>query len=440
MILTPYDIEEKVGIECYLTDKRGISGRIKSNPGDFVVKEIYNPEKFSKIDKTSDYAVLNKTRRIYSIVSVEKMDWDTHTLVREIAQRLRISKKRIGFSGTKDKNALSTQIMSIEGVAKDDIEKIKIKDVNIKFIGYSNSPIKLGDHTGNQFMVTVRDIFQNADEAKSTVTEVNQEANDKGGFPNFFGMQRFGTIRPITHKVGENILRRDFKEAVLTYLAYQNEHELDETRDARKYADDEDFKNALKYFPSHLRYERALANHLVTNPDDYIGALKSIQLGVRMMFIHAYQSYLFNKIVSARIKNGIFNRIIEGDYIYFKNGGIEKVDMKNVRLYESMIDKGRAYITAPLIGYNSDLNDFELNLVEKSEQMSGEDFIRLFKIEELPELSSKGTRRPISLKTDIIPEKIDENTLILCFLLDKGSYATVVLREIMKEDPLKANF
>jgi len=439
MILTTYNIEREVGIECYLTNMRGIGGRIKTIPSDFVVEEIYNPENFSKIDKTSDYNVLDKTRKIYSIISVEKLDWDTHTLVREIARRLRISKKRIGFSGTKDKNALSTQIISIEGIAKDDIEMIKIKDVIINFIGYSNSPVKLGDHTENRFKITVRDISPSVDDAAKIITEINKEADDKGGLPNFFGMQRFGTIRPITHKVGEKILKKDFKGAVLTYLAYQSDYEPNNTKDARTYAEEEDFKNALRCFPSHLRYERALANHLVANPDDYIGALNDIQLGVRMMFIHAYQSYLFNKIVSARIKDGIFDKIIEGDYVYFKNGGIEKVDMKNVRLYESLIDKGRAYITAPLIGYDSVLNDFELELIEESEQMSGEDFIRSFKIKELPELSSRGTRRPISIKTNITSDAIDD-ALILSLMLDKGSYATSVLREIMKEDPLKANF
>jgi len=431
MILTPYAIEREIGIECYLTDTKGIGGRIKDIPSDFVVEEI--------MDKMSDYKDLYKNNKIYSIISVEKLDWDTHTIVREIARRLRISKKRIGFSGTKDKNALSTQTMSVEGVTKDEIENVRIKDVNIKFIGYSNSPIRLGDHIENQFKIIVRDVSTDTNDAITAVTETEREAYDKGGFPNFFGMQRFGTLRPITHKVGEKILKRDFKGAVLTYLSYPNDHEPKDTKDARRYAEYEDFKNALRYFPSHLRYERALANHLVAYPEDYIGALNDIQLGVRMMFIHAYQSCLFNKIVSKRIKEGIFDKIIEGDYIYFKNGSVEKVNLNNVKLYENLMNKGRANITAPLIGYDSVLNDFELNIIEELEQKKGEDFIKLFKIKELPELSSKGLRRPISIKTSIIPDRIDDG-LLLSFSLDKGSYATSVLREIMKEDPLKANF
>lgn len=430
MIPTPYSIEKEVGIDYYLTDTKGIGGRIKTVPNDFVVEEIYDPEKILKI-------VSNRINKIYSIILVKKLNWDTHTLVREIARRLGISKKRIGFSGTKDKNALSIQLMSCD-VTKESIEKIKIKDADIKFVGYSTSPVKLGNHIANRFKITIRDINHESDIC-DTVAEIEREVDDKGGFPNFFGMQRFGTIRPISHKIGEKILKRDFKGAVLTYLSYENNYEPEDTRYARRCAKEEDFKNALRYFPHHLRYERALANHLVRYPEDYIGALRDIQLGVRMMFIHAYQSYLFNKIVSKRIEEGIFNRVIEGDYVYFKNGGIDKVNLNKVKLYENLIDKGRSSITAPLIGYNSVLNDFELKVIEESEEIKGEDLIRSFKIKELPELSSKGIRRPISIKAHITSSKIDD-ALSLNFLLDKGSYATSILREIMKEDPLKANF
>jgi Uncharacterized conserved protein len=135
---------------------------------------------------------------------------------------------------------------------------------------------------------------------------------------------------------------------------------------------------------------------------------------------------------------------MDGDYISFRgNKNIERSDRKRIKLYESLIEKRRAFITAPLIGYESELSDLELE-VSDSFEIDRE----TFKIEEFPELSSKGIRRPISICSKIedfrkqteISCKIVEDGLNLKFPLLKGSYATSLLREVMKEDPVKANF
>ena len=426
---TPFNVEKEVGIECYLTETAGIGGKIKVRPKDFVVREMYDLE-FCGSGK-------------YAVIEVEKTRWDTHKLIKELSRRLGIGKNRIGYSGTKDKDAVSTQKMSIWGVKRDDLERINIKDVSIRFLGYSNKNIHLGDHYGNYFDVTIRDV-PSIGKAVDRVDDTIREAKEKGGFPNFFGMQRFGSLRPITHKVGERIVKRDFKGAVLTYLSYTSKYESEETREARECAKEEDFKKALKIFPKHLRYELAILNHLVKCPKDYIGALKSIQLGVRTLFVHAYQSYIFNEILSERIRRGLFYQCMDGDYISFRgNKNIERSDRKRIKLYESLIEKRRAFITAPLIGYESELSDLELE-VSDSFEIDRE----TFKIEEFPELSSKGIRRPISICSKIedfrkqteISCKIVEDGLNLKFPLLKGSYATSLLREVMKEDPVKANF
>ena len=174
---------------------------LRVKPEDFLVKEIpsYPPEK--KDGK-------------FTIAEITSTSWETNLLLRELSGRLHISKKRINFAGTKDKRAKTTQIMSFYNIPVEKIKEIKIKDVEIKNIYQSDKPVKLGNLNGNYFEIIIRNINQQIKPEK--VTEIFSVIQNNGGFPNFFGIQRFGIIRPITHIVGKYIVQGDFEKAVMS--------------------------------------------------------------------------------------------------------------------------------------------------------------------------------------------------------------------------------
>ena len=139
------DFEKNIGIKTFFTNYQGIGGKLRTSPEDFIVNEIFLYPK--KVENGCSI-----------IAEASAKNWETHRLVRELSKRLRISQKRIGFAGTKDKRACSTQLMSFYNVSEDDLSSVKLKDVSIKIMYRSDKSIKIGSLLGNRFEITVRDI------------------------------------------------------------------------------------------------------------------------------------------------------------------------------------------------------------------------------------------------------------------------------------------
>jgi tRNA pseudouridine13 synthase len=98
-------------------------------------------------------------------------------------------------------------------------------------------------------------------------------------------------------------------------------------------------------------------------------------------------------------------------------------------------ERGRAFVTAPLVGTETALGDGEPGEIERSVladvALEPADFA-------LPEpFDAAGTRRAVLVRTDPDVDAVDADTLSLSFSLPKGSYATVVLREYLKADPVQ---
>ncbi len=130
----------------------------------------------------------------------------------------------------------------------------------------------IGDLIGNRFRIRVRDCALEGEELLSSVTTTVSQLEDLRGFPNFFGVQRFGSLRPITHIVGKHILRGEFEEAVLAYAANPVPAESEEAREARRFIQEtRDFSEGLKRLPRTLMFERIVVGHLAQKPGDFPG-------------------------------------------------------------------------------------------------------------------------------------------------------------------------
>jgi tRNA pseudouridine13 synthase len=428
--------ERNIGIETYFTEDKGIGGKLRTTPEDFIVKELYF---YPKREETGNYA----------IAEVSCRNWETHTLVRELAKRLHISRKRIGFAGTKDKRALSTQLMSFYNVSKEELSNIKIKDVSINNIYSSDKHIRIGDLYGNRFEIAIRNINNKVKlEQIQTIASILDECS---GFPNFYGVQRFGIVRPITHIVGKHIVHGDFKEAVMTYIANPIDGENSETFKLRKELErSHDYSKALHSYPDQLNFEKAILNKLVVEPEDFVEALKELPRNLLTMFINAYQSYLFNKILSERIRRKIpLNHAIMGDIVLPLRKNIKDnegilVTKSNLEKVNKQISKKKAFVSGLLVGSDScfsegEMGEIENKIIEK-EKIDHRDFI----IPEIPFISSSGSRRSLlaplasinwTLHDDVLNDS--KKALTLKFDLSKGCYATSLLREFMKSEDIK---
>lgn len=445
--MTPIEVpalEKEIGIDLYSTTTPGVSGLLRHTPADFTVLEIsdYPYEENDVIDKN----------RKYLMVEVTKENWDTNHFLKAYSSALGISHKRITYAGTKDKKAVTVQKMSLYDVTKEQVEKVHLKDVSVHVLGRSQQPIGLGDLEGNQFRIVIRDIALPQSEAQEASEKTTAEISKIGGVPNFFGIQRFGSKRPLTHLVGADILAGDLQKAVMRYISEVYPGEPEETKEARRYiAETGDLKGGIQKFPDHLGHEKALLNHLIARPGDFKGAFMVLPKNLYTMFVHAYQSELFNRIICERLKSGLpLNEAAIGDIVCYRAKDktpdptrLEKVDADNIDGINALLKRKRAFVTAPLFGSQTPLADgapgeIERRLIEET-GLTAESF----SVPAFPEVASRGLRKEILLEvTPTVTAAEDDvfegkTKLTLEFTLPKGSYATTVLREYMKTDPLR---
>jgi len=414
----------------FSTKSKGIGGQIKRRYTDFVVEEI-RPD--GRICEAKRFA-LDKENEVEAIEAVEfpkdsegkeqlhldleKINKDTNFVIRVLARFLQCSRKRIGYAGLKDKRAVTCQRVSIFKPNMERLEAFAGRGIQLRNPVWEKERIELGMLKGNRFAITVRDINLAEKEIRERIEACFKEM-EKSGIANYFGEQRFGGIRQITHVVGREFIKGRFREGVMLYLTHSVQAEEEEIRKARqRLAETLDFKEATRLFPAKFSYERSMIHHLCKCPKDFVGAFGKLPKPLRYLFTHAYQSFLFNKVIEERFKQGVGLKKIEGDIL---------------------IDGQPA---GPLFGFESEMargkaGEIEQKILEK-EGLTLNDF----RVKQMPELSSKGTRKSIVLKPGKLQlESIEEDEFYegkmaarISFELTKGNYATTVLREIMKSD------
>jgi len=257
----------------YYTTTEGIGGVIKTRPEDFIVEEIINfpPE--------------GNEHTIYKLI---RRNIDIYNVLRTIKKKLGISYSRFGFCGIKDKNALTIQYISIWKVDVDFLEGRNWRLIKVK---KSKRKLKPSDLVKNKFKIIVRDI------ERKTVEETLKQLDY---FPNYFGIQRFG-IRFINHVVGRLILEKKLEEAIEILLTFSPEDENPRVKEARKLCLEGNYKEALNVFPKSMRIERLICDLLLKN-FPYEKIILSIPKSILTIFPHAYQSYLFNKLVEKKME------------------------------------------------------------------------------------------------------------------------------------------
>ena len=423
--------ETGIGMHNYLCDTDGTGGHLKTLPEDFIVREISDPPR-------------QKDNGEYSIATVTARNWETNRMVRLMSRSMGVSRDRIGFAGTKDKRAITTQLMSVYGT-EELWQKVDLKDLKIENIYRGARGIEIGDLIGNDFEISVKNCTMDPSQIRETVDSDISIIKQTGGFPNYFGVQRFGAVRPVTHRVGERLVRGDIKGAVMTYISFTTDEEEERLRLIRERfqkADVSEWAEIRQTMPPAMAFERMMLSKLIENPEDWVGAIEILPANLQMMFVHAYQSLLFNEMLSRRMDAGLpLNMPVEGDIIIPLDAN--KIPQhenpvlttsKNIDLVTRQVRSGRAFVTITLFGSDGELAEGEMGEIERKvieeNKLSHEDFV----IPELSRCTSKGSRREILCPLKDIGYEMNDEGYKLKFSLPKGNYATCLLREFMKSE------
>ena len=452
-------LDEQLGIEVYATKSLGVGGAIREAVDDFVVEEVLVDRSKASANANVPSNVLGSSvqRQRYLLCILIKRNWDTFIAVKNLAKQLGIDQRRIQIAGIKDAKAVTAQHVTIEDGLFEDVSKVNVKDIQVLPVGYLREALSLFYLLGNHFTINIKSIGLKETIIARRISQTFEQLEALGGIPNFFGHQRFGTTRPITHLVGKALVRGDFREAAMLFLAKPSIHEHPSSRQARQELQSTgNFKQAAENFPKQLRFERLMLNHLVDKPDDFVGAFQRLPIKLQELFVQAHQSYLFNRFLSERIKQCyLLNKAEVGDYVV----GVERsglpltkmskmVTSQTVAEVNEQVKEGKMRVALPIVGVKQKLSQGAIGQIEK--EVLEEEKINLenLQVNELSRVGGKGgLRTAITPIRDFKVQNILANEsgsgcqAELSFMLLRGSYATIVLREIMKPiDPITAGF
>ena len=394
-------IDKEIGISVYTTKSLPVNGKIKQKENDFSVREVLSEKILSFIDNTDGHAVYLLT----------KSGIDTNHVLIDIEKRYGILLKSLGL---KDANA-KTQQYVYTYKKLNPLEKIEGKKYSAKRIGFVKKPISKKYMLGNFFEIQV----SHTNKPLPSMTD-NQKSL------NFFGYQRFGSRRPITHLVGKSIVKGDYNQALEYLLNFSSKYDSDRNNELRKLISERKSESEIiELLPYSMDIERNLLKQLSIDKDPK-NAIRSIPLGLRRFYVQAYQSFLFNKTLSMayEYEDELFSPTID-DVCFDKNTELGKFE-----------NDPEQKLAIPLIGhsyYKKSRFDYYIKKILQDELLTPKDFF----INDFQELSLDGGFRNASINLQNF--SISDN--LVKFQLSRGSYATIVLREILKpENPLDCGF
>jgi tRNA pseudouridine13 synthase len=397
----------------YLSTASGSGGVFKAGPQDFIVKEITTKGRIPIPDQSYDAQQLGEQESPegkFTTFVLQKRSWDTVQLLLRMAKMMGHGKKSIGYCGVKDKQSISVQLASIFGVEPAQVMGLRIRDMKVNGAWKSAGAVELGSNVGNSFTAVIRGCSK-PENAARVIDELD------GRMPNYFDRQRFG-LRMNNHEVGMLIMHGDFRGAVMKFLTDTSNERNEACIAARKrLAQEQDFRAALGYFPAGMRNERSVIEYM-SRYDNPANALRKLPRGVLLMFVHSVQSMVFNAALESRIKAADFESPLRCTENFY---GFPDLN--------ALSPAGRFPLGA-LAGYTTDekaMSAYDKQALSQA-GLAREDF----KIASMPEVSAKGSTRPLIVPAKDLKCHMDGSDLKVDFSLPTGSYATILLLEITK--------
>ncbi|WP_457643641.1 tRNA pseudouridine(13) synthase TruD [Persephonella sp.] len=382
---------------------------IKKKPSDFVVEEV------PSIDISSSGR--------YPVYLLKKSGLSTLQVVRFLSYRYRIKPSDIGFAGLKDKVAITTQYLTFppdipiperecfkhhsgKWLKQDRLNYEQETGFCIEKVGYTEEKLQLGQIKGNLFRIKIHSLGK---ELRRRFYE-NLQQVELYGCPNYFGEQRFGSIKGTNDFIFLHILKGEFEKALKIYFSIKG--------DIKNWGNWEafyrDFRGKVE------QYERDLILGLKRGLS-FEKAFRILPKNIRLMFNFAFQSYMWNEYL---------RRYIEARYPFVR---VPFMGRWRLSFYTDVDDIG--YLKNLEIPYTGREFPPEDKLLKKII----DDTIRELGIGEDAfgkevggiKLLTDGLRKAVFIPENLRVVSKTKNSITLSFFLPAGSYATVLIRRLL---------
>jgi tRNA pseudouridine13 synthase len=414
------EIDFQAGMECYCTNFAGINGTIKENNEEFQVSEIID----YTFLKPPYFSSVQNNEHKFPLYLLEKHNIDSNHAVIEIKKQ---SGLKLRIMGIKDAKAETSQYASCEQT-RNLPKYLTTHKTKLTLLGFLRTPLSKSALIGNSFKIKIN--LTSDSNIHPFLLELNKIAN-------FYGLQRFGSERMVTHLVGKALLERNYNKAIEYLLSYTSKYDSKFSKEIRERSrDPKNYHKLIQILPKGMDLERLILHTLVKGKDS-VAVIRSIPINIRRLFVQAYQSYIFNKCLSnALLCNEDIQKCKDGDLCF----EIEKpLVFGKIRKFREGVDSNNDVTPAiRLVGYNYQPGKNRFDHITKRILADENISPTAFYLKDLQELSLQMGFRQTSL---FCSEFSYFGMLELLFKLPKGSYATTLLRELIKPlDPIKAGF
>ncbi len=397
-------------MSSYLTASfPGTGGSLKESPEDFLVEEL------------PLYEACGEGEHLY--ITVEKRGLTTFDLLQKLARALRVPEREIGYAGLKDARATTRQTLSVPGVRPEQALALEIEGVRVLSARYHRNKLRLGHLAGNRFEIRLRGVREDTLETARDVLHVLEQV----GVPNLFGEQRYGSLGN-SHLIGAALLRRNFAGAAAQIVGDPAKIGNERWRQGAEAFAAGDLATALAALPPRMRDERRMIETLRAghSAEEAVLALPRKML---RLYLSAFQSSLFDRIVAMRLDS--LETLWPGDLAYKHDNGACFV-VEDPAAEQPRADRFEISPSGPLFGYKTTLARGQAGLLETA--LLDKERLRLEDFRLAGGLGMEGERRPLRVPLAGASARQEGTDLFLSFSLPKGSYATSVLREIMKTE------
>ena len=415
---------------AYLTpDLPGVGGVLKERNEDFLVEEqpLYEPT--------------GEGEHVY--LFIEKNGLTTTEAVHRIARAMHMHRRNIGYAGLKDKHAVTRQHLSLwlpgvdEATVAEGIGRINEYQERIKVLWSERhtNKLKRGHHGGNRFVIRIRNV------EPTHVLRAKQvmDTMEKRGVPNYIGDQRFG-YRQNSHRTGRALMLGDYDAALHEMLGAQSPTESQFIQQGRAFFRAGEYEKAIEVWPRALRYDRQVLDGLRQGKDPR-AAVMMMDGNQRAFMISAWQSAVFNEVLCERLKAGTFDKLLPGD-LAWKHDSRATFEVDESTFDEDnapggRVEQGLLSPSGPLWGVQMPRATGEPARIEREAlAAAGVTEAQLAGQADDPKSRAEGRRRPlrILMKDPDLSGGVDEHGPYIkaSFELPRGVYATMVLREVMK--------
>ncbi|CAE7680993.1 pus7 [Symbiodinium sp. CCMP2456] len=476
-----------VGINSFLGKHPGFAGDFQKQSYDFLVRELdvrNVPAKLATHCTPADLLMLSKkcdpSAHVWFTLAKQRLT--TPEAIAKLARAFQVPSKTFSFCGMKDRWGITAQRISFPSSAL--VHEPQVSLFDSMAVGNASPEAhkaRLGGHGGNEFTVVLRRV----------TTDVSSDTLDmcidalKSGFPNYFGLQRFGTGVVPSSEMGVALLQKNFQQVVELLLGSRARRGT--TFQAYCEASRGNFREALALTPTSCLLETSVLQYLSEHPGDYKGAIKCVPRHLRLLWCRSVASQVWNKVVSLRLQQDM--RVLKGDWVAANSddcaASVWPAEVRPLKQGEESCTP-LSKVLVPVLGFAAKLPDNESKHLHSHVLREMGLDLRVFAEPECKDgISMPGGYRPLICRpsqltvrmlaypgnerseakarlvsTDLdqmledepmassmrplssakLREPTEHLALVLEFRLPRASYATMAIRELMKGCPVGLSY